>query len=1374
MALPSGYKPVEYITCAGKQWFDTGIAPSANLAVEICVKPASAGLKENAILGASWSASGFFLMFYSNQVKFHSKGTSVQTSGFDTTAKSIIRCTQTSLVVNGTSYSLSVSGSDVTNTISLFNVTDAGIGSNNAAMYGDCYYCKMWQGTTLVRDYQPCLNSSGVPGMYDLVSGVFYPSTSGTAFTSGPITSDGRLEYIESNGTQYIDTGFKPNQNTRLSMVAQPTVTPATNQYRSFFGFRTNSEYFELIKADGNSLKVYFLYSNVVDTSKTFDINWTARTTFEINKNVATIGNTSATISSAPAFQSDYSIYLCASNYSGNADYLTPMRIYNCQIYDNGTLVRDYIPYRYNGEVGLWDRVSNTFFGNSGTGVFAAGPAAVYEKVEYIESSGTQYIDTGFVPTYQTRVVTELLMGAYSSVAFAYGSRTSNSSTTNQFVMGAAAADTLRTDYFGSKMTGSVPGFASGSTRVLVDQNKNVTTCNGTTITNTAKTSGTTSPYNLWLFTLNNAGSSTASGKLRLYSCLIYDNDVLVRDFVPVVRADGTVGLYDQLNEIFYENAGTGTFVAGPIAKYAKVEYIESTGTQYVDTQFIPNQDTRVVMDCQAFLTDSGGTFPFGVRASTNSRAFAVALTDSQVFYNYASLYSFADYPDTSERMVIDANAFAATFKGSTTVKISLSTVTFTCGSNLLLATASNGGAAYTGATAWNGRIYSCQIYDNDVLVRDYVPAVRADGIAGLYDQLNDVFYTNSGTGTFVGGPDLDYTKLEYIESSGTQYVDTGFKPNNNTRLTCGFEILATASSWRAVFGARDSGYTACFAIFASPDGQFQSNTGNGNSSYLFGDAVPVVGDHNADVNKNTTTIDGVSYTHAPVTFQNQIPLYLFADNEDGTASFFIAQKLRYCQIYDNGTLVRDYIPVLRGNGQIGLIDLVSGLFYANAGSGLFVAGPEIVDPDPPEPPGPYEPPSFTEQTLAYLAALRYPFYKLCRLRFLQPDGSTAFSLDNNPKNRRGGAFIADGSISANLQNGKRRNATVVLSNLDGSFDYNVNTVWFGTEIAIDEGLILPDGSEYYIQQGVFAIENPTEAVEPANRTATYNLVDKWSYLDGTLFGNLESTYEVPVGTNIFQPIEAILALDRGNGQPVDGATPIFTEYYNSKTQALPDGSTANLIDSPYTLRIDSDNGTYADILLGLAAMVNAWIGYDQTGALRIDPSQDDILDTNKPILWQFSMDEATFLGANYTVRNVDVYNDYIVLGELLDDNSQPAGRATNLDPRSDTNVQTIGRKTFRMSAPGFATDKQCQDLAVWKLKRSTSLQKAISISCSQLFHIEENGLVTIVRTDKPGSPVERHLVMGFTRPLTSNGEMQINAVSVQDFVTATVTSWPE
>lgn len=405
---------------------------------------------------------------------------------------------------------------------------------------------------------------------------------------------------------------------------------------------------------------------------------------------------------------------------------------------------------------------------------------------------------------------------------------------------------------------------------------------------------------------------------------------------------------------------------------------------------------------------------------------------------------------------------------------------------------------------------------------------------------------------------------------------------------------------------------------------------------------------------------------------------------------------------------------------------------------------------------------------------LRRPFRKLCRLRFLNPDGSTAFALDNSETNLHRGAFLADGSITANMQNGQRRNASVTISNLDGAFDYNVNKVWFGQEIALDEGLVLSDGTDYYLQQGVFLIDTPEENLEPAGRTVTWSLVDKWANLDGTLFGKLEAVYEVPYGTNIFTPMQAILDLDRGNGRVLDPVPPIYTEYYNGRTQTLPSGTTANLTDTAYTIRIESEDGSYADVLLELAGMVNAWIGYDTSGALRIDPSQDDIADWDKAVQWQFSLNEAQLVSARYEVRNQEVYNDYIVVGEQLEDYTQPAGRATNFDPSSDTNVYVIGRKTKRESAAGYATDTQCQDLAVWKLKRAAGLQKAVTVECSQILHISENGLITLVRTDREGSPVERHLIKGFTRPLTGTEPMTIECVAVNDYPNVTVTGWPE
>ena len=408
------------------------------------------------------------------------------------------------------------------------------------------------------------------------------------------------------------------------------------------------------------------------------------------------------------------------------------------------------------------------------------------------------------------------------------------------------------------------------------------------------------------------------------------------------------------------------------------------------------------------------------------------------------------------------------------------------------------------------------------------------------------------------------------------------------------------------------------------------------------------------------------------------------------------------------------------------------------------------------------------------MQALKGEYIKIAKLEFLQPDYSVAFALDSNPIMRRNGAFIQDsGSLSVNLQNGQRRICTVELANIDNEYDYNVNRLWFGQQVRLSEGLILPDGTPYYIPQGVFYIANPEEAMNPDKKTVTLNLRDKWSYLDGTLFGRLDGIYEVPLGTHIFTAINSVLQLPRGNGYAVDDVKPVFTDYYNDHTTTLPDGSVVSDLLTPYTYRCDSDDGTYADIVLEMNGIVAGWIGYDATGRLRLDPSQDDILDANKPILWQFTPTEKQFLGATYTIKNTEVYNDIIITGEALDEYANVAGRASNYDPNSDTNINIIGKKTYRESASGYATRRQCEDLAVFKLKRQTLLKKSVTIECSQMFHIQENQLVTIRRLDKPGAPTERHLISGFSRPIGQSGKMTIQATSVQDFPEATIMPLP-
>ncbi len=431
----------------------------------------------------------------------------------------------------------------------------------------------------------------------------------------------------------------------------------------------------------------------------------------------------------------------------------------------------------------------------------------------------------------------------------------------------------------------------------------------------------------------------------------------------------------------------------------------------------------------------------------------------------------------------------------------------------------------------------------------------------------------------------------------------------------------------------------------------------------------------------------------------------------------------------------------------------------------------------------------------------------ITKIEFLNPDNTVAYALDGTYKRRYGypdsRAFIQDGNVNISLNNGQRRTASVRFENLDNAFDYAINKLWFGQRIRLSKGVILSDGSEFYLPLGIFYLNSPKTGWKPNSRTAEYQLVDKWAYLDGSLFGNLESTYEVLVkrinkadGTldyyerpNIFDAMQEILHLSKFTHkytpditQQIDGVTPVFTDYYNNRFttikeytdrngEAIPEQRfTMNLLPKTVTT---SMGGTYAKVLLDLNSILAGWIGYDANGALRVDPSQDDLNDADKPVMWSFTENSKTFFGLDETANPSQVFNDIIIWGEGL--NGEVVGaRATNYDPISDTNANLIGLKTYVESSDINYTNEQCQALANWYLKRKTVLQKSVSFSCSQMFHLQENNLISVLRSDKPNKPIEKHLIQAMTIPLNRTSAMSITATSVSDFPEVTEVSMSE
>lgn len=176
-----------------------------------------------------------------------------------------------------------------------------------------------------------------------------------------------------------------------------------------------------------------------------------------------------------------------------------------------------------------------------------------YQEIKYIESTGTQYIDTGLVPSVNHSFSIKFSVG-YLGNCVAFGSRTSGN-----------YASSLNQIYLNVTNNNEIKLFNIFGTNDLV-LNDNVEA--NTIFTykniqnNNFQLSSPSQPY--YIFTLNNMGSPSTISNIKMYYFKIYDNNILVRDFVPCYRkSDNVIGLYDKVNSVFYTNAGTGTFLKG-------------------------------------------------------------------------------------------------------------------------------------------------------------------------------------------------------------------------------------------------------------------------------------------------------------------------------------------------------------------------------------------------------------------------------------------------------------------------------------------------------------------------------------------------------------------------------------------------------------------------------------------------------------------------------------------------------------------------------------------------------------------------------------------------------------------------------------------
>ena len=173
--------------------------------------------------------------------------------------------------------------------------------------------------------------------------------------------------------------------------------------------------------------------------------------------------------------------------------------------------------------------------------------------LDYIQSDGTQYIDTGIIADSNTIIeltISDLVLP-----------------TSTDYAMMGSAWGNYSILY---NSTSSIKWYASGggNTTVSVSGKTNIKiTSSSIKVNGTSTSIACSSTYpsnNIWVFNTGDNGAGTSYlGRFKLYSFKIYDGEILTRDFVPCITSKGEIGLFDKVNHKFYGNKGTSTFTAG-------------------------------------------------------------------------------------------------------------------------------------------------------------------------------------------------------------------------------------------------------------------------------------------------------------------------------------------------------------------------------------------------------------------------------------------------------------------------------------------------------------------------------------------------------------------------------------------------------------------------------------------------------------------------------------------------------------------------------------------------------------------------------------------------------------------------------------------
>ena len=398
-----------------------------------------------------------------------------------------------------------------------------------------------------------------------------------------------------------------------------------------------------------------------------------------------------------------------------------------------------------------------------------------------------------------------------------------------------------------------------------------------------------------------------------------------------------------------------------------RVQYLESSGTQHIDTGIIPDGNTmftatyeyvafgngtKANYDMIAGLAGGGGTkryYPVSINSGSSTAASTLrneryVFSSDQPSLTHGSLTRHTIiFNDAAHRVFVDGSLVSAF-----TATLAAETKTF------YLFAANNGSdkAAYHSAA----RIYECSVVTNGVTARKFIPVIDANNVACMFDEVEAKLYYNLGTGTFTAGPEWvpeeetpeekPWYLVEYLESTGTQWVDTGLYATTNTQSDVGYQYTEATQTWGAMIGGAQH-----------PSRYYPVSLNNSDARrerYVFGAPDPFVAVYPAlqrhEVVFNDTRrdvyVDGAHLGSLNAEFKKSVtPMYIFAASKsNGDPDWFSHARIWHYDVYENGVEQMNLVPAVDTNGVACFHDRVSGTNLYNKGAEPFRVG-RIISP---------------------------------------------------------------------------------------------------------------------------------------------------------------------------------------------------------------------------------------------------------------------------------------------------------------------------------------------------------------------------------------------------------------------------------------------